>query len=146
MLRINDKNLDLIALICSTMPEDIRRRLMRDLNIIYEQGIFNKDTQAEGERNDFESVHFSYYTRYSTRVHLILQILNFVLIFICWVQGDNTPAESEPTTLRKEGKKKTHMSQSVPHPSQEMLEHSEEYKVLQTALAPFCNGKEKWYV
>jgi len=68
MLRINDKNHDLIALLCSTMPEEIRVNLMRDLKFIYENGVYFKNTQEEGERNDFQAIHFSYYNRYSTRV------------------------------------------------------------------------------
>jgi hypothetical protein len=68
MLRINDKNRDLVALVCSTMPENIQVNLMHDLNTIYEKGVYDKDTRSEGERNDFQAVHFSYYNRYCTRV------------------------------------------------------------------------------
>lgn len=68
MLRLNDKNQNLVALLCSTMPEDIRINLMRDLNTIYKNGVYAKDTGVEGKKNDFQSIHFSYYNRYSTRV------------------------------------------------------------------------------
>ena len=61
MLRINDKNCDLITLLCLTMLEEIRVNLMCDLNIIYENGIYSKNTQEEGERNDFQAIHYSYY-------------------------------------------------------------------------------------
>jgi len=53
---------------CSTMPENIRVNLMHDLNTIYKKGVYDKDTRSEGERNDFQAIHFSYYNRYCTRV------------------------------------------------------------------------------
>jgi len=59
------------------------------------------------------------------------------------MQGDNTPVNAEPTTLRKEGKKKGHTSQTLPRPSQEMLEHSAEYEALKMALAPLMEWQRK---
>lgn len=76
MLRINDKNRNLVALLCSTMPQDIRVNLMRDLNTIYTDAIRAKDTRAQGEMNDFESIHFSYYNRYSRRVFIYIYMLH----------------------------------------------------------------------
>ena len=74
MLRVNDKHRDLLALLCSTMPHNIRSNLFRDLNMIYTHAIHDKDTQAEGAQNDFESIHFSYYNCYSRRVFMFIYV------------------------------------------------------------------------
>ena len=50
--------------------------------------------------------------------------------------------DAEPTTLRREGKKQGHTSQTLPRPSQEMLEHSSEYQALKMALAPLLEWQK----
>lgn len=59
------------------------------------------------------------------------------------VQGDDALNNAEPTTLKREGKKKSHTSQTLPQPSQEMLEHSAEYEALRVALAPLLEWQKK---
>lgn len=78
MLRINDKNRNLVALLCLTMPQDIHFNVMRDLNTIYTDAIHAKDTRAQGEMNDFESIHFSYYNCYSRRVFIYFIYMLYV--------------------------------------------------------------------
>jgi hypothetical protein len=68
MLRLNDKNKAMMTVLVSDMPDHIRCNLMDDLKLIYPDQIRYKDTSQAGETDSFSSIHFSFYTRYSTRV------------------------------------------------------------------------------
>jgi hypothetical protein len=59
---------DLLALIISNMPEDLRRTLLDNLDIVFPGAIKHADTSAEGFSNTFLAVHMSWYNRFSEHV------------------------------------------------------------------------------
>ena len=72
-----------------------------------------------------------------------LEAYQYFTLMNIFVQGDDAPTNADPTTLKREGKKKSHTSQTLPCPSQEMLEHSAEYEALHVALAPLLKWQKK---
>jgi hypothetical protein len=68
ILKIQDVNEDLLALIIANMPETLRRDLVDAIDSVF-MGRFKKaDTHGAGSTHVFDSIHFSYYNRYSKRV------------------------------------------------------------------------------
>ena len=55
---------------------------------------------------------------------------------ILHVKGDGTPADAEPTTLMKDGLRKTNTCQNTPRRSNELKDLPEDYLKLQDALKP----------
>ncbi|KJA24319.1 hypothetical protein HYPSUDRAFT_136399 [Hypholoma sublateritium FD-334 SS-4] len=98
------------------MPEELRVTLLSKLHLVY-SSLKTVDSEAEGANNSFYSFHFSYYNRFSNR-------------------GDGTPANADPTTLMKDGRKKTNTCQNTPRRSNELKDRPEEYLKLQDALKP----------
>ncbi|KAF8148574.1 hypothetical protein BJ912DRAFT_837932, partial [Pholiota molesta] len=50
--------------------------------------------------------------------------------------GDKTPSNADPTTLMKDGRKKTNTCQNIPRRSKELQENSTQYLMLQTTFQP----------
>ena len=68
ILKIQDINEDLLALLVANMPDPLRRELIDAIDSIYKDCFTIIDTQKAGPRHTFDSIHFSYYNRYSKRV------------------------------------------------------------------------------
>ena len=71
MLRINDKNKNLMAIILPNMPKNLRCNLLKDLGTLY-PNLAYIDTATEPERikESFVATHFSYYNRYSNKASI----------------------------------------------------------------------------
>ena len=132
MLRINDANKNLLALIIASMPPHLRKCLMDTIDLAYRERVKHCDTKAANGKHVFGSIHFSYYNRYSKRVCFILE--NGLIINIC--QGDGVPGDTDPAGLHFPGKKKISTAQFVPRACKEMQEHSSEYEILHDGLEP----------
>lgn len=68
MIRINEQDGSLLALIIPTMPTSIRKHLLDNFMTVFPGKLKTTDTQAEGEGYFFECLHLSWYNRYSTKV------------------------------------------------------------------------------
>ncbi len=82
----------------------------------------------------FYSFHFSYYNRFSNRVRGQVSLIFFFLPGI--PKGDGTPADADPTTLTKDGRRKINTCQNIPRRSNELKDRPEEYLQLQDTLMP----------
>ena len=58
------------------------------------------------------------------------------LMLILKFQGDDTPSNADPSTLRKNGKQRVNTSQNVPRASIELKENSVEYQMFIDTLGP----------
>jgi hypothetical protein len=72
ILKIEDAEEGLLALIVATMPETLRRNLIDAVDTVYRGRLKSVDSKKNGERHVFDSIHFSYYNRYSKRVSVCL--------------------------------------------------------------------------
>jgi len=74
ILKIDDAHSNLLALIVANMPSSLRRNLIDTIDTVYCGRLNVVDSQKNGEMHVFESVHFSFYNRYSKRVsaHIFL--------------------------------------------------------------------------
>jgi hypothetical protein len=68
ILEIQDVNEDLLALIIANMPETLRRDLFDAIDSVFAGRCTMVDTRNAGSTHVFDSIHFSYYNRYSKRV------------------------------------------------------------------------------
>ncbi|KAF9521729.1 hypothetical protein CPB83DRAFT_185036 [Crepidotus variabilis] len=68
MVRLNDVNQNLLALIVATMPLDLRARLLDIVNLSFAQGLRFVDSKLEGFLNIHHSVHLSRYNRFAFQV------------------------------------------------------------------------------
>jgi len=69
IIRINDVNNKLIAMVCSTMPNYIRKHLVNTMQAIFGSQFGYTDTVSqESGSTPFPAYHFHYYNRYSTQV------------------------------------------------------------------------------
>ena len=62
-----------------------------------------------------------------------------LLLILISKQGDGTPADAHPSTLLKDGKKRTNTCQNVPRQSNELKENSEQYLILIEVFQPVFN-------
>lgn len=65
ILRIDDKNGGLTAMIISTMPEEIRTAVFTAVRLIFDDILKHVDSR---ELIEFLTIHLSYYNRYAKKV------------------------------------------------------------------------------
>jgi len=71
-LRINDKNRDMLVLVCANMPANLRDTLLGKIDLVFPDEIKDLDTEAEGDKHSFIARHYTYWNRYATRVYSFL--------------------------------------------------------------------------
>jgi hypothetical protein len=74
-LEIRDLDNSLMAVVSGTLPDSIRQSLCRDLMLCFEDEgkelLHLTDTKKDGDPF-FQTVHFSWYNRYATKVRTLL--------------------------------------------------------------------------
>jgi hypothetical protein len=129
---MNDVFKDLSFMVAGNMPEALKSTLIAKLEMIYPNALENVDTALEGHQNSFPSVHFSFWFKYGRRVGFFCGFFVLLKIF----QGDGTPSDADPSTLRKNGKHHVNTSQNVPRASLELKENSREHHMIIEAFGP----------
>lgn len=72
ILRINDVSQDLLALVCTNMPDVLKSHLLDAVRLIYPSLIKHTESEAEGNTDSFfHALHFDWYNRYSTLVRVV---------------------------------------------------------------------------
>ena len=72
VLRVNDKNGDILFMIIPTMPQAIRDMLVAKLSLLWPNEFKDIDSEVLGIEHLFECLHFSIYNRYSINVSCLL--------------------------------------------------------------------------
>jgi hypothetical protein len=81
MLRVNDVNHDLLVLICTNMPNELKPCLLDSISLIYPNLLKHTDSKAEGNTDAFfHAIHFDWYNRYTTGVSPIFISMRSSLI------------------------------------------------------------------
>ncbi|KAF9529451.1 hypothetical protein CPB83DRAFT_893541 [Crepidotus variabilis] len=118
MVRIEDVNNDLLALIIGTMPQDLRLRLVDIVNLSFGMPLRFVDSKLEGFNHIHQSVHVSRYNRFALR-------------------GDGSFSREDPVLLQRKDKKKyVNTSQYIPRSCHEMNENVHAAEILNTLFEP----------
>ncbi|KAF8952215.1 hypothetical protein BDZ97DRAFT_1931131 [Flammula alnicola] len=116
ILKIKDKNGDVVVVVDPTMPSGMRGRLPDRLSLTFSDDFKWTDTAAEGISNRFPTCHCDNYNRYS-------------------VQGDDADDNEEPVAYAREGNtRKYNTSQFIPRASKEMQKTPEQHRHLYEAF------------
>ncbi|PPQ79776.1 hypothetical protein CVT26_012365 [Gymnopilus dilepis] len=116
ILRINDRNDELMVLVLPHMPSYLRQDLMHTIEIIYRDVLREMDSEVAGLHHKFPAIHFQWWNRYSKR-------------------GNNPPINVDPAALQSEsGQGARNSSTSIPRMSREWSEHMSAYEKLTTAF------------
>ncbi|KAH9910583.1 uncharacterized protein B0H18DRAFT_963097 [Fomitopsis serialis] len=120
-LNIRGRDNGLIASICTSMPDAMKRNLMDGLVACFDSDPFKPidSNSANGERT-FEAIHFSWYNRHCTSSSL---------------QGHSAPADIPPALLSRAGCMRTNHGQFVPYVSKDMEDHQAIYQSLKNIFA-----------
>ncbi|KAF8168941.1 hypothetical protein BJ912DRAFT_924480, partial [Pholiota molesta] len=115
-LCINDVNDQPMIIVIPDMPTELKEKAMRYLTAAYPENLVETDTWSAKHQHTFESVHFSWYNRYSKR-------------------GDKVPIDIEPAAHQRAGSsKQVKTAQCVPRTSKELQTHSTQYKLLEESF------------
>ena len=71
-MRINNKNRDMLVLVCPDMPANLRDTLLGKFDLVFPGKIKDLDTEAEGDNHSFIARHYTYWNCYATRVYFFL--------------------------------------------------------------------------
>lgn len=80
VLRVNDKNGNILFMIIPTLPQDLRLLLVAKLSLLWPDQFKNIDSEFLGIEHLFECLHFSIYNRFSVDVSDLLILFYFILI------------------------------------------------------------------
>lgn len=126
----------MLIIINPTMPQNYRNSLLANFTIIFPK--FEEiDSQAEGFRSLFASIHFTWYNRYSTKVSFFFPKIksHSYLQFILSEDMDEDEAiHIDPTTYRRIGKKKVNSSTFIPRASKEMQGNADFCSLMEETL------------
>ncbi|KAF6752555.1 hypothetical protein DFP72DRAFT_904088 [Ephemerocybe angulata] len=117
-LRIDDKNGDWLLVAWTDMPDSIRGPVLDQMQLLFPDLIKDTDTKAEGIDQQFESMHFSFYNRYSQHAN------------------EATPMNADVSTIRKQGKNKVNSCCNVPRGSREYKDYPDERDAIYEAFEP----------
>ncbi|KII89483.1 hypothetical protein PLICRDRAFT_109188 [Plicaturopsis crispa FD-325 SS-3] len=108
IVNVRDSNDDLLAFICTTMPESMRQNLTANLMACFapHQSLIPTDSR-DAEKFTFETLHFSWYNRHCTK-------------------GSSAPTDIHPYQMERDGARTNH-GQFIPYPSKEMKDHESIY-------------------
>ena len=113
------------------MPPRLRQDLIDAIDAIYRSRLVAINTQTTGEKHSFDSVHFSYFNRFSKRVgHPLCHLFRFD----CH-QGDGIPTNQDPADVLPD-RRRANTAWFVPWAGKELEDHIEEYQLLQETLEP----------
>ncbi|KAJ3549360.1 hypothetical protein NMY22_g923 [Coprinellus aureogranulatus] len=115
IVRITDKDGNLVATILADMPVDTARKAFAEIDRIFPNVI--KAWNSSGHGGTFYSLHLTYYNRYSKK-------------------GTGAPVNAEPSTIRRLGKQNVSTKVNIPRESKESEEYFVEKDELQKALDP----------
>lgn len=68
ILKLDDANNGLLALVVANMPQQLRRDLIDTIDNVFRDRLTSSDSQKTGSAHTFDSIQFSFYNRYSKRV------------------------------------------------------------------------------
>ncbi|KDR70585.1 hypothetical protein GALMADRAFT_144489 [Galerina marginata CBS 339.88] len=112
VLRIDDKNGNLLLLLIPTMPENLREFLVSNLEVLWPDHFKVMDTSEEGLLHLFDCLHFTFYNCFST-------------------QGEKAPSDIEPSQLQRMGARRLPNPRSyIPRASKELTDNLESYNAL----------------
>ncbi|KAH9917570.1 uncharacterized protein B0H18DRAFT_883715, partial [Fomitopsis serialis] len=117
VLTIRGVDHSLVASICTSMPDTMKRTLIDRLLASFNSDPFKTAdaNSATGERT-FEAIHFSWYNRHCT-------------------QGHSAPADIPPALLSRAGCTQTNHGQFLPYMSRDMEDHQTVYQSLKSVFA-----------
>jgi len=133
ILKINDDDDDLLALIIANMPDSLRKDVIDTIDCVYKGHLKHVDSKKNGEKHEFESIHFLYFNSYSKRV---CEVLHYCTFLFNLIQGDNTPSNIDPAATTTEKGRRLNSARFIPRCSKEFEEHIDEYQLLHEALEP----------
>jgi hypothetical protein len=73
-----------MIIVIPDMPTELKEKAMRYLTAAYPDNLVETDTWSAKHQHTFESVHFSWYNRYSKRVCFLSYFL-YLHILISWI-------------------------------------------------------------
>ena len=82
-MRINDKNRDMLVLVCPDMPANLHDTLLGKIDLVFPGEIKDLDTEAEGDNHSFIACHYTYWNHYATRVYFFFDIISLYSNF--WI-------------------------------------------------------------
>ncbi|KAH9910774.1 uncharacterized protein B0H18DRAFT_839145, partial [Fomitopsis serialis] len=115
-LTIRGQGNSLIAGICTSIPEPMRRDMMDRLTACFQNNPF--ETVEAGSMDvsrTFEVIHFSWYNRHCT-------------------QGHSAPSDIPPSLMSRKGCSRTNHEQFIPYTSKDVEEHQSIYQAIKTIL------------
>ncbi|PPQ99501.1 hypothetical protein CVT26_008394 [Gymnopilus dilepis] len=117
ILRINDKEDELLALILPHAPDHIWKTALDNIELVYQDVLKEIDTKAEGIQNHFPGFHFPWYGRLGKK---------------------NTSSQTsiDPASIQREGRQQTNSCTSIPRMAAEWSDHMSHYKRLVSVFAP----------
>ncbi|KAI0063872.1 hypothetical protein BV25DRAFT_1801482, partial [Artomyces pyxidatus] len=117
-LRLNCSDGSLLALICTSMPEQLKKRLTDCLLASFggRQSLVPTDSKSVGEGFNYEALYFTWYNRHCT-------------------QGDDAPEDISPMELYNSAASRTNHSQLTPYVSKEMRDEEDLFRTLQVVFA-----------
>ena len=104
-LKILDANGGLIAMICCSMPENLRKDMFPNLQSVFGDSLKSVNTMEMGEDNEFLTYNFDYWNRYCTDVSGI----NTVSVKSDYCIGNECASKHSPGLLKEEGEKKNRL-------------------------------------
>ncbi|KAL0572527.1 hypothetical protein V5O48_009431 [Marasmius crinis-equi] len=115
-VRVLDEHEKILTFLLSRLPEKLRLHLIGKLKVLFDGALREVDTEQEGNP-DFESIHLSYWNRYTTR-------------------GDGAPEDADPQLLRRVGVPRMNFQSTLPCLLKETMEFQREWELLQEIMKP----------
>ncbi|KAH9834244.1 uncharacterized protein C8Q71DRAFT_859901 [Rhodofomes roseus] len=116
VLAIQGADEALLASICTSMPEAMKRSLtQRFISCFDSDPLQARTTASDPLTQPYETLHFSWYNRHCT-------------------QGHNAPQDVLPRMMRRAGVSRTNHSQLMPYPLKDMVDNAALYESLNSIL------------
>lgn len=133
ILKIDDNDNDLLALIIANMPESLCKDVIDAIDSTYGGCLKYVDSKKTAEKHTFESIHFLYFNSYSKH---ICDVLHYYTFLFNLAQDDNTPPDIDPAATTTENGRRLNTARFIPRCSKEFEEHVKEHQLLHEALEP----------